>query len=494
MIVNIKHIHNKLKHKYQNDPSQYNDMIINNLIKTRSCKLVTVIKECMIFDYSEEFLKRYYLVKESYDRIPKFVNYYKNYLKFFCRPTFRHSTLNDVVQHYGEVCAEMYYNKNYGKKSKKSKDKKEKNMNTKDNGVNNEKIFTDTVKGNINNISNSHRHKGHKYQTPIKKKNNFYNQTINNECSKETIKFGDDEEFNTLNTKSIIKDTSLLSILNAFNNNTNNVHSNIHTYHKIKPQQSNVMTNKVNMYTDKKTKLNISTPNTYALKAFATSTIQQQHHPRKNNLKLMSPTCVMMNTHLQGYNMNSNSNNVNNVNGVYNDSNLKYPILHSRAKTESQNIRLTAKPQKKRVISDLASNNNNNIVVTTTTTANTNVNAVAAELRNKKMFTTTSRNFIQRHKPVFTSFNHFDQQQQLLNNKNGKALPFLNSISSRNANVNSNSGNLFRTTMINNLNNTNKKILHHNTPSKLTNQKFSIYKGRNKKITKYSLNTKLKLG
>ena len=491
MIVNIKYIHNKLKHKYQNDPSQYNNMIINNLIKTRSCKLVTVIKECMIFDYSEEFLKRYYLVKESYDRIPKFVNYYKNYLKFFCRPTFRHSTLNDVVQHYGEVCAEMYYNKNYGNKSKKNKDKKEKNVKAKDNGVNNEKIFTDTVKGNINNISNSHKHKTHKYQTPIKKKNNFYNQTINNECSKETIKLGDDEEFNTLTMKSIIKDTSLLSILNAFNSNysnNNNTHINIHTYHKIKPQQSNAM-NKVNTYTDKKTKLNISTPNTYALKAFATSTIQQQHHPRKNNLKLMSPTCVMMNTHLQGYN---------NVNGVYNDNNIKYPILHSRAKTESQNIRLTAKPQKKRVISDLASSNNNNIIVTTTTTTttttNTNANAVAAELRNKKMFTTTSRNFIQRHKPVFTSFNHFDQQQQLLNNKNGKALPFLNSMSSRNANVNSNSGNLFRTTMMNNLNNTNKKMLHHNTPSKLNNQKFSIYKGRNKKTTKYSLNTKLKLG
>jgi hypothetical protein len=47
---------------------------------------------------------------------------------------------------------------------------------------------------------------------------------------------------------------------------------------------------------------------------------------------------------------------------------------------------------------------------------------------------------------------------------------------------------------MNNLNNTNKKMLHHNTPSKLNNQEFSIYKGRNKKITKYSLNTKLKLG
>ena len=482
MIVNFKSIRSALKKKHQTNPAQYNDMIVNNLIKTRSCKLVTDIKECMIFDYSEEFLKRFYFAKESYERIPKFVNYYKNYLKFFCRPTFRHAALNDVVQHYGEVCAEMYYNKNYGKKSKKNKDSKIANAC----GANNEKIFTDTVKGNINNIS-SHRNQCHKYQTPIKKKNNFYNQTINNECSKETIKLADDD-FNTIITKSIIKDASLLSILNAFNNshnhnynhNTTNAHINIHTYQNIKTQTTN---NKVNAYTDKKTKLNITAPNTYALKAFASSTIQQQH-PRKNNLKLMSPICAI-NTHVQG---------------LTNGNDIKYPILHSRVKTESQNIRLTAKPQKKRVTSDLASSNNNhhhhqhdkvgysitttnNIVVTTAGNPN-------AELRSKKMFT-TSRNFIQRHKPVFTSFNHFDQQQQLLN-KNGKALPFLNSISSRNANVNSGSGNFFRTTMMNNINN--KKGLHQNTPSKTNNQKFSIYKGRNKKITKYSLNTKLKVG
>ncbi len=37
----------------------------------------------MVFDYVDEFLKRYYYIEESKER-----NYYKNYLKFFCNPVF----------------------------------------------------------------------------------------------------------------------------------------------------------------------------------------------------------------------------------------------------------------------------------------------------------------------------------------------------------------------------------------------------------------------
>ena len=72
----------------------------------------------MIYDFIDEFLKRYYTKNESRDRIPKFVNYYKNYLKFFCRPIFRDLELNDIIQSYGEKCAEIYYNDNYGKSKK----------------------------------------------------------------------------------------------------------------------------------------------------------------------------------------------------------------------------------------------------------------------------------------------------------------------------------------------------------------------------------------
>ena len=127
------------KKKYYND-------ITDNLICSKSCHLVSCLKESMIYDFIDEFLKRYYTKNESRDRIPKFVNYYKNYLKFFCRPIFRDLELNDIIQSYGEKCAEIYYNDNYGK-SKKDKDKKK--------TISNElkTIFTDTIRESINNNS-----------------------------------------------------------------------------------------------------------------------------------------------------------------------------------------------------------------------------------------------------------------------------------------------------------------------------------------------------
>jgi hypothetical protein len=70
----------------------------------------------MINDYVDEFVKRIYLPNESTERIPKIANYYKNYLNFFCNPMFRNFKVNNIIQSYGDHKAELYYNKNYGKK------------------------------------------------------------------------------------------------------------------------------------------------------------------------------------------------------------------------------------------------------------------------------------------------------------------------------------------------------------------------------------------
>ena len=133
---------------------KYNNDIINNLITSKSSHLVSCLKESMIYDFVDEFLKRYYIKNESRDRIPKFVNYYKNYLKFFCRPIFRSFPLNDIIQSYGEKCAEIYYNDNYGKKKSKNEsvtaDSKKKKI-TNDLKI----IFSNTIRENINNVSTS---------------------------------------------------------------------------------------------------------------------------------------------------------------------------------------------------------------------------------------------------------------------------------------------------------------------------------------------------
>ena len=96
---------------------------INDLIDTKNCHLVAIFKDYLISDYIEEFLRRFYKNKESKLRIPKFSDYYKNYLTFFCNPIFSDFFANKVIQNYGEAKAEIYYKKNYGNKNKESKHK-----------------------------------------------------------------------------------------------------------------------------------------------------------------------------------------------------------------------------------------------------------------------------------------------------------------------------------------------------------------------------------
>ena len=98
---------------------------INDLIESKNCHLVAVFKDYLISDYIDEFLRRFYSKKEIKERLPKFESYYKNYLSFFCKPTFSDFFANDIIQSYGEAQAEIYYNLTNGKKKKKEKITKE---------------------------------------------------------------------------------------------------------------------------------------------------------------------------------------------------------------------------------------------------------------------------------------------------------------------------------------------------------------------------------
>ena len=69
---------------------------INDLIDSKNCNIVAVFKDYLISDYIDEFLRRFYKMKESKNRIPKFSDYYKNYLLFFCKPTFSDFYANEI--------------------------------------------------------------------------------------------------------------------------------------------------------------------------------------------------------------------------------------------------------------------------------------------------------------------------------------------------------------------------------------------------------------
>ena len=98
---------------------------INDLIDSKNCHLVAIFNDYLISDYIDEFLRRFYCIKEIKERLPKFEGYYKNYLTFFCKPTFSDFFANNIIQSYGEAQAEIYYNLTYGKKKKKEKINKE---------------------------------------------------------------------------------------------------------------------------------------------------------------------------------------------------------------------------------------------------------------------------------------------------------------------------------------------------------------------------------
>ncbi len=107
---------NKNLFKYNTLKNDYYHILIGHIIMNRNIHLVAVLKDCMIFDYKDEFLKRYYDTQESYKRLPIFANYYQNYLKFFCIPFFREINFNKITQNHGDNKAELYYVNNYGRR------------------------------------------------------------------------------------------------------------------------------------------------------------------------------------------------------------------------------------------------------------------------------------------------------------------------------------------------------------------------------------------
>ena len=119
-----KFINKILYSKYNTLPKDHDMILLENVIQSKYCRDLAVFKEKILFNYNEEFLRRFYNIVESNSRIPKFVVYYKNYLVFFCKPIFSELNLNELLQAYSEKKAQIFYNDNY--KDDITNDKKEK--------------------------------------------------------------------------------------------------------------------------------------------------------------------------------------------------------------------------------------------------------------------------------------------------------------------------------------------------------------------------------
>lgn len=172
IIINPFKLNNLLYNKYGDIEEEFNLLYLDAILFSKNCHFAVKYREYLIWDYVDEFLKRYYTKKESEERLPRIANYYKNYLRFFCNPLFKDLKKNEIIQVYGDDKAKVYYKNNYGNYNKAKaaldnnieneklqnfieNENKNENLNGNNNNNNEEEyksmIFNTTVRGNIEN-------------------------------------------------------------------------------------------------------------------------------------------------------------------------------------------------------------------------------------------------------------------------------------------------------------------------------------------------------
>ena len=171
--------------RYDAKKGQIEMNIINNLIEGKSSHEKAILRDNNMFNNFSENLRAFYNMKKIIKIFPKFYIYYKNYFKFFLKPTFKDLKFCNILKKNGNNQAEDFYEK-FRKKRNKLKIPNRKNKNY------NKKIYlAKFIEKNSNNPSF-----------------NYSSENISN--------------FKNINNNSGFSAISLLSIINLINNNDNN--------------------------------------------------------------------------------------------------------------------------------------------------------------------------------------------------------------------------------------------------------------------------------
>ena len=214
-----KYFNKKLVIKYNILPNEYTLMNIDNFITAKYCHSLASFKEMLIFNYDEEFLKRYYPKKESLKKIPLFSEFYKSYLKFFCFPTLAELKLNDLIEDMVEKKAKAFYNENY---KEDEKDKNQKKINV--------VIFTNKIRKDISRVNSL----TNLSKTTIK--NNSV--SLSNRSSKSLLTI--EKLFNELNCEENIRKNSLTSRSEDKINNNNDKTNKNGSKNKVNKNANNI--------------------------------------------------------------------------------------------------------------------------------------------------------------------------------------------------------------------------------------------------------------
>ena len=142
--------------KYGDIEEDYNYLYLNQILYNKTSHFNTIFKEYQYIFNIDEFLKRFYNINESITRIPKLNDYYKNYLKFFCRPIFSNWKISEKIHNYEDQKAEIFYKKNYGNSEEEEEKESSNNssLSSLDNITNNKTIFDKKIKSIIDNNEN----------------------------------------------------------------------------------------------------------------------------------------------------------------------------------------------------------------------------------------------------------------------------------------------------------------------------------------------------
>ena len=435
--------------KHNSNPLKKNIMIINDIIETKTNHFLAIFKDYLITDYVDEFLKRYFTVIESTELLPKFYIYYQNYLKFFCRGLFTDFKANKIIQEYGECQAELYYNKNYGGKEKKSKKNRDENNDNIDDGDNNSNasitssninklrlLFTDTVKNSINRIENSKLWQNYIYKYNTNEISNIFYKSKN-----ETMTLNDDTKiYNEDNL--MTNENSLINLIdvmihkkrekkktiknkNIKNNNNNNYNindKNIVNIYKNLLDQSPIRSARNLNYNNKNGLYNKTSKKVASIKIFNKNIPmifknKKQINNISNDIKdknIKTPISEKPNKILSKNNFHSRNSKFNNSGNFFIKSNLTQKIYRNTSKSISSRIGLG------NIITSKNNNNNKNKFASFNTNLNQNnkkklkFNGIYFKNTNENFLSTSSSRNLKKN---FICSYQSNKNNQKLNNR-----------------------------------------------------------------------------
>ena len=243
---NFSVIQKNLK-KYSTTPRKYHIFIINSIIFDHRIHKVAVFKNNLLWDESSEFLKRFYKIRESVERIPKISEYYEKYT-LFPPVYFGFEGLIVIIMNKWTK-----RKKNYLEYIEDHEDEKEEKKKRKKN-ISFEPLINPSLitnKASSKSIISKNTLDLSKLDNDSKK--NILHQNTNKNNNK--IISNKKEDINSLSFSEIIDDlSSHYSII--INNNNNNNNNNINTNNNNENINNHIINSKSNNKHDKKFKKN----------------------------------------------------------------------------------------------------------------------------------------------------------------------------------------------------------------------------------------------